>query len=188
MATETLQEQPTTTAPAEATGAGLSDPSQIPAVRAVIDGSVPGIAFPKGLKTPAVQLMVKNLDSLRKAGLGFYKPDQKGIDAVMFNENRFSTEMLEKLDKAGLIKDFFPPFLPESDPFLQAARGEEPAPQAAAGGGATAPAMPSAKPAPAKAQAKMAQARKQNLTAEQPADQAKPGAGSIVNALSKRAV
>lgn len=175
---------------AEAAAPAAPSVVQIPAVQAVIQGSPPGIAFPKGMKTPAIKMMVQNKDALLQAGLSFYRPKDKSIEAVMFNEASMSSSQVEALDKAGVLKDFFPPFLPESDPFLQADReaGGEGAPAGSPTGVGPTASGTLAKPASAKAQAKIGQARKENITPDSPADSAKPGSGSILNAIGKRAV
>jgi hypothetical protein len=163
----------------------------LPFVQEVLEGRPPGYAFPKGLQTPAIDLLKQNFQSVVDAGLNFYKPTDKKLDAVMFNPAIFSEEAMVKADKAGILQDLFPPFLPENDPIL-AAQLATPDEAAAAGGGEAAgapmaPPMPAGGP-PASVQGQTAQLRADQMAPKAPSERAKPGAGSVLNSLIQRTV
>jgi hypothetical protein len=182
------QAAPPAVAPAPAAGSGALE---LPFVQAVLAGAPAGYAFAKGMQTPSIEVLKAGVQEVVEAGLDFYKPDDKSLDAVMFNPAIFSEEAIVKADKAGILKDLFPPFLPENDSILAqslAEPGALPAPTE----GDVMPAAPSA-PMPsggpsAAAQGATAGIRADAMKQKTPSQRQKPGAGTVLNSLIQRTV
>lgn len=149
----------------------------LPFIQQIVQGRPGGYAFPAGVETPAVLAVANGMDQLLDAGLGFFRPKAtKGINAIIFNPEIFSPEAVEKADKAGLLKDLFPPFLPENDPLLAAQLGTSPS--------TTGPSLVAAQsPGAQTATARRAVA---SDAAVRPSERAMPGAGSVLNDLVAR--
>lgn len=177
--------------PAEAAGAEVLNLSF---VQEVLKGQPPGYVFTKGLNTPSISALKDNFRAVVDAGLNFFKPTDKKLDAVMFNPAIFPEEAMVKADKAGILQDLFPPFLPENDPILAAelgAGGEAPGEPGAEGGAPMAAPMQAASPMggpPASVQGQTAKLRADQMAPKAPSQRAKPGAGGVLNSLIQRTV
>ncbi len=174
-----------TGAPAPAPAAEPSIPDeilQIPAFSAILRGTPPAVYVPKGLRTPEVEAVERNIEPLMASGFGVYRP-LDGKSSVLFNTQFVTEEELKVADQKGKLDVLAPPLTEALDFFNQnvpADGAAAPAPIAPV----TAPAMPGPSMAPA-AQSSIQSARTENTLPGSPSSGPVPGQGRILNAVLK---
>lgn len=176
---------PTSTVPANSEEASKeSDTSGIPEevlalpiTRALLEGSPPALWAPQGTKGPEVAIFLKHGKELNQAGIGFYRSSDKEKLDLVYNSRFISSELLKKADDKGKLKEVASPLL-EVLTQINGAVGE-PAPVMASAGG-----MPS----PVPVDSPLNTNRIQNLAPGSPTSGNFPGAGRILNEITKNTI
>lgn len=166
---------------------------KIPALQGLIAGQPPALSANMATfaKLPEAKLIMDNLSSLTKAGIGRYR-SLGGDLGVLFNSFYVTPDEIKAADAEGKLTELAPPFeavnqqlatAGEAHPalnhpgppeqFKQAAPPTPP--QAASTGGGL----------PPSAQKALAQARAKNMSPGMPTEGAKPGAGRLLNNILK---
>lgn len=180
--------QSATPAPAEDAGGIPDEVLEIPEFAGLLRGTPPAVWAENGVKTPEGDIIVKNQKALEEAGFGFYNsPDKK--TNVVFNSQYTSLPEIEKMDKAGKLRQFATPldelrgsFAPADEAAAAPADGSAPADA----GMTPAPVAPV--PPAASLDKKLATARIDNLGAGAPTSGPVPGQGRILNSILKPTV
>lgn len=178
---------------ATAQNADTHKPLQV--LKAVASGELPGVAIPKNAPKIASPLTGQDVLSL---GLGFYKPKDDDLAAVLFNPKKVPVSTLQALDKKGSLDKAFPSITS----FLDGEEGKAPAtkdspinnlnltgsPAPADAGAATVPVLP--RPTFGAAAQKTLATKRTNLIAGNVAPSARPipGGGSVLNGLLQQPV
>jgi hypothetical protein len=201
------QEQPT---PAE-TPQLPPELLKLPVMQALVAGAPPAVSanIKEFSSNPTAELVIKNANALKQAGMGFYR-SLGGDIGVVFNQLKLHPEDLIAADKAGKLSMLAPPFdmvnhgISKSgldNPVLQAGAKPtgaapspmlRPPPQLSAGlpgPSQGAPATPPmVKPASAGLQKQIMATRAKNVTPSAPTSGPAPGAGRLLNQILTPAV
>lgn len=163
---------------------------KIPAMAALLKGSLTAISALRGgasAKDPDLQAVMQAAPALADAGFSFYRGKTRD---VISNSLKVDPQVIEKADQADLLDDVAAPW--EQLKAIDLSGAKQPEPVVAAPVVAVAPVAPAVPVAPvvestgANTAATLAGA--QNLQPKPPADQVRPGAGTVANLLVKRAV
>ncbi len=153
----------------------------IPAFGALLRGSPPAVYAPKGVRTPEVDIIERNIEPLIESGFGIYKTlDGKG--SVLFNTQFIDEAELKVADQKGKLDVIAPP-LTEALDFFNSKIPQD----GAAAPAATAPPAPAMSAAPATPEPTV-NARTKNTLPGSPTDGPVPGQGRILNAILKPVV
>jgi len=197
----TSPEQAAPATPEEAAQGLPEELLAIPAFQGLLAGAPAALSMKiKGSDNrEEIELLSKNKEAVTSAGMGFYK-SLSGEIGVIFNALKISPEDLVAADKAGKLLTLAPdfdkvnhevsksgeknPVLNASEPVGQyaASTAAETPPQSASGN------LPLVPPAPASVAKKLAAQRVMNLKPGPPSSGSHPGAGRILNAVTKPVV
>lgn len=168
---------------------------KIPAIQGLIAGSPPALSasLQDFAKRGEAKTVADNKDALLKAGMGFYR-SLDGQTGVVFNGLYVHPESLKQADQAGQLLQVAPPF-DAVDQAVGKSGLAHPAlshpgtpPAAAPTAPVASPPQVSAAPMPASAQRKLATARVLNMQPGSPTSGGSPGAGRLLNAITKPVV
>lgn len=157
---------------------------RIPAMVALLSGTIPAISAPRGVKNPdpEVQTIVANQKPLLDAGFGFIATPTRSI---IYNGLKIDPATIEAADKAGRLDDVAAPW----EMLKQVALGTPKAPPADTVKPAALPTTAPAAPVPSTgANTELADAGAQNLSRKSPTDQPRPSAGAVANLLTRRPI
>lgn len=193
-----LEPEPEAEAPAPAEGGDTSGLAslKLPEMQAVLAGSPAAVSTPVATKNPDVATVWEERDKLGKLGIGFYK-SLAGDTGVIFNSMYVRPEDLDAADKAGQLQQLAPPMEvvrtavvsggAENHPALTAQpppappAGSPPAPRQTASGVLT--------PTPPKSTLRRLHSeRVKALEPGGPTSGMRPGAGRILNMLTRQNV
>jgi hypothetical protein len=194
---------PTAETPAPEASAALEKGSQlddevlkIPAMQAVFAGSPPAVSatLAEFNKRPEAKLIIANKDALVAAGMGLYK-SLSGELGVIFNQFHIHPEELVQADKKGILTKIAPPFDTVNDHIAKSGANHPILSMQGIPGGPKGAPMPTPPQAsdgitqpPASVQNKVATARTNSLTNDQPTQGPRPGAGRLLNSILKNVV
>jgi len=177
----------------EQAAAGIPDEVlQIPAMSALLQGAPAAFSMPLAgaEKRPEVAAIIGAKDAIFAAGLNTYR-SLSGDVGVLFNQMFLPAEELMAADKAGQLLKVAPPFDQVNDAVAKAPLDAHPAmmspkhaPAAAQAGPPTPPAF-SAGQMPSGQEEKLLAARLKNMQAGPPSSGARPGAGRLLNQITK---
>jgi len=182
---------PATTA--EQAGQTLPDEIlQIPVMMALLQGSPAAVSMPlEGAeKRPEVAAIIKNKDAVFAAGLNTYR-SLSGDVGVLFNQMFVSPEEVMAADKAGQLQELAPSFDAVNEAVASAPLDAHPSMMpprhTEAPAQAPVPTPPSfnKQTMPAAGQEKILKARLKNMQPGPPSSGASPGAGRLLNNITK---
>ncbi len=163
---------------------------QIPAFRALLEGSPPAVAVtkPELEASPELQTIQKNVEPLLYSGFGVYQA-KDGQTAVFYNSQFIDGKALQIADEKGKLTAVAAPFADLKSHFDQglAGEGSAPAPAAAPAPTAAPPQVTAPPPAPA-AQSKLSTARLMSAAPGAPTSGPVPGQGRVMSQILKPAV
>lgn len=176
-----IVDQTSTTPPnsEEADTTGIPDDVlALPIMAGLLQGAPPAVWAPIGTKGPEVSVVLKNAPALNKAGFGFYRDDKGGLD-VFYNTRFISPELVKKAAEKGKLKDVASPLEEVSSQI----NGSVGAPAGVVEPGA----VPAASVAAATGMpdTPLNTARLNNVQPGSPTSGPQPGAGRILNNISK---
>lgn len=157
---------------------------KIPAMAALLKGSLTAISALRGgasAKDPDLQAVMQAAPALADAGFSFYRGKTRD---VISNSLKVDPQVIEKADQADLLDDVAAPW--EQLKAIDLSGAKQPKPVVAAPVVAAPVVAPVVESTGANTAATLAGA--QNLQPKPPADQVRPGAGTVANLLVKRAV
>ena len=178
---------------AEGSASSLPDEIlQIPAMSALLQGSPAALSMPlEGAeKRPEVAAIIKNKDAIFAAGFNTYR-SLSGDVGVLFNQMFMSPEEIMAADKAGQLQQVAPPFDAVNEAVasapLDAHPSQMPPRHTAQAAQAPVPTPPSfsSQSMPAAGQEKILKARLKNMQPGPPSSGASPGAGRLLNSITK---
>jgi hypothetical protein len=165
---------------------------QVPAVQALLAGSPPAVSTPVKTEDPSVKVIWENRDALQQAGISFYK-SLAGDTGVIFNMLRIPPDVISEADKAGKLLEIAPP-ISSIDPAGNPLQGDIEVPNAFPTPPPASPPAPSAPvgsaqpKAPANVLGKLQGTRQGLIKPGGPTSGSRPGAGRVLNALTKPVV
>lgn len=162
--------------PADAEASGVPESVlEIPLMRGIFEGSPPAIYTPVGTKGPEVETVLKHGKDLNAAGIGFFRDEANKLD-VIYNSAYITKDLLEAAAKKNKIPEVAEP-LAEVNSRVNSAIGAPPtAGVSAPVGGSTQMNLPNTP---------INTARISNLQPGSPTSGPQPGAGRILNNLTK---
>lgn len=181
IAPNSIVDQTSTTPPnsEEADTTGIPDEVlALPIIRGLLGGSPPAIYTKIGTKTPEIATVLKNGEALNKIGIGFFRDPKAGLD-MAYNTRFIQPELVEAAAKKGKLKDLGEPYAEVSARFNEAVG----APSAT-----TPTAAPSGNPSSVPVDSPIDTARKNNLVPGSPTSGNFPGAGRVLNEITKNTV
>lgn len=76
---------------------------ELPIVRALLDGSTPAIYNESGAKSEEINTVIKNGNSLKEIGIGFFHDPKAKLD-LAYNTQFISPDMVKEAAKKGALK------------------------------------------------------------------------------------
>lgn len=162
-------------APAEDTSGVPSEVLELPIMRALLDGSPPALWAPQGTKGPEIATVLKHGEALNKIGIGFYRSSKSKLDLV-FNTRFVDLALIKAADAKDKLKEVASPLLEVLSQINGAV--EAPAGPSASGG------MPS----PTPVDSPLNTARANNLAPGAPTSGNFPGAGRVLNEITRNTI
>lgn len=152
----------------------------IPEFAGILQGAPPAVTVPQDAAGPEVEVVVKNADRLKQAGIDFAKVSTG--DTVVYNTQFIDAGQIALADKKGMLQELAPPWS-EVKASIETATKGEPAPTGKVEETLTGAPGPMPKPAPASAMKSVANARIKNVSPSGPSKGAVPGGGRVMNAI-----
>lgn len=150
---------------------------EIPAMHGLLHGAPPAVYVEAGDKSPEVQTVAKNKDTLVEAGFGFYRSKDNTL-TVLYNGVYVSPDTLKAADEAGKLTEVAVPFAQLRSDYENAVSGNTMPGQSVSSG----------TPPSARSQSKLTTARIKNLQPGSPTSGPSPGAGRIINSILQPAI